>query len=126
MATVTRFDFGQFEVYDAGASSGRPHPQQRFLSGMEDAQPPSASLLPGVQVTPLDDRLQPCGTPFLADAERRSPDTVMVWRARPIHVPYLAVELPAAEGRCECVVLRVAQCESFGLDYVIRCDVMGS
>jgi hypothetical protein len=77
-------------------------------------------------VTPLDDRLQPCGTPFLADAERRSPDTVTVWHARPVHAPYLAADMPAAEGRSERLVLRVTNCESFGLDYVIRGDVMGS
>ncbi|HWB08061.1 MAG TPA: hypothetical protein VG826_02365 [Pirellulales bacterium] len=126
MATITRFDFGQFEAYNADASSVRPHPQQRFLTGMEGAQVAPSSILPRVQVTPLDDRLQPCGTPFLADAERRSSDTIAVWYARPVHVPYLAVDLPAAEGQHERVILRVTRCESFGLDYVIGGDVMGS
>jgi hypothetical protein len=126
MSTITRFDFGQFEVYNADASSPRPHSRQRLLSGMEDAHLAPASAPSHVQVTPLDDRLQPCGTPFLADAERRSPDTVTVWHARPIHVPYLAVDLPAAEGRYEQVILRVTNCESFGLDYVIGGNVMGS
>ena len=126
MSTITRFDLGQFEVYNPDASSVRPHPRQRLLSGMEDAHLAPASASFRVQVTPLDDRLQPCGTPFLADAERRSSDTVTVWHARPIHIPYLAVDLPASEGECERVILRVTDCESFGLDYRIGGDVMGS
>lgn len=126
MSTITRFDFGQFEVCNVDSSSGRAQPQQRFLLGMEDAQLAPASVSSRVQVTPLDDRLQPCGTPFLADAQRRSADAVTVWHARPIHVPYLALDLPVAEGRCERVIVRVANCESFGLDYVIGGDVMGS
>jgi hypothetical protein len=126
MATITRFDFGQFEVCNADSSSLKAHPLQRFLSGMEDANAVPSSASGRVQVTPLDDRLQPCGTPFLADAARRSPDTITVWHARPIHVPYLAVDLPAAEDRQERVILRVTNCESFGLDYVIGGDVMGS
>ena len=126
MSTITRFDFGQFEVYPADASSQRPNPRQQFLSGMEDARPAPTPASPRVQVTPLDDRLQPCGAPFLADAQRRSPDSVTVWHARPIHVPYLAVDLPTSDGRCERVILRVANCESFGLDYMIGGDVMGS
>ena len=126
MSTMTRFDLGQFEVCRADASAARPHPRQRFLSGMEDAQGAPTSAPRRVQVTPLDERLQSCGTPFLADVERQSPDTVTLWHARPVHVPYLAVDLATAEGGCERVVVRVASCESFGLDYVISGDVMGS
>jgi hypothetical protein len=126
MATVTRFDFGQFEHSDAVVSSMRPHPQQRFLTGMEDARVAPQASPQRAQVTPLDDRLQPCGAAFTGEVERSSADTLALWHARPIRAPYLAVDLPLGEGGQERVILRVTRCESFGLDYAIRGDVMGS
>lgn len=126
MATITRFDFGQFEHCDMVASAVRPHPAQRFLTGMEDAcvaQPVSPQR---AQITPLDERLQPCGVSFLGDVERHAPDTMGLWHARPIRAPYLAVDLPLGEARQQRIILRITHCESFGLDYAIRGDVMGS
>jgi hypothetical protein len=126
MATITRFDFGNFNIPDEVVSSVRPHPQQRFLTGMDEARQVPPAMPQPAQVTPLDERLQPCGTAFRGEIERRSPDTMTLWHARPVRAPYLAVDLPAGEGREERVILRVTQCASFGLDYAIRGDVMGS
>lgn len=126
MATITRFDFGQFNVPDAVPSRTQPHPLQRCLSGMDLAQPSLSSTRQRAQVTPLDERLQPCGAAFTGDIERRSLDTLVLWHVRPVRSPYLAVDLPLAEGRQERLVLRVTHAESFGLDYLIRGDVMGS
>jgi hypothetical protein len=125
MAAITSFDFRQFEQSDRVVSSARPHPLQRFLTGMEDTQVAPA-MPPRAQITPLDERLQPIGAPFVVEVERRSPDTMALWHARPIRAPYMAVDVPLGETAQERVILRITQCESFGLDYCIRGDVMGS
>ena len=124
MATITRFDFGQFEQSEMVASSA--HPAQRFLKGMEDARVAPQPTSQRAQITPLDERLQPCGVSFMSDVEPQSPDTMGLWHARPIRAPYLAVDLPVGEARQERIILRITHCESFGLDYAIRGDVMGS
>jgi hypothetical protein len=126
MATITRFDLGQFEQSDMVVSSVRPHPAQRFLLGMEDSLVAVQASPQQAQFTPLDERLQPCGVSFQGDIERRSPDTMFLWHARPVRAPYLAVDVLVGEARQERVVLRITHCESFGLDYAIRGDVMGS
>lgn len=126
MTTTTRFDFPQFDVSGAAILPVRPHPQQRFLAGMEDVQHAPRRAPQQAQVTPLDERLQPCGTPFSGEIELWSSDSIALWHARPVRAPYLAVDRAMTDGPEERVVLRVTQCESFGLDYVIRGDVMGS
>jgi hypothetical protein len=126
MTTTTRFDFPQFDVSGATISPVRPHPQQQLLAGMEDTLPVPRGAPQRAQVTPLDERLQPCGMPFSGEVERRSTDSMALWHARPVRAPYLAVDVPMTDGREERVILRVTQCESFGLDYAIRGDVMGS
>lgn len=126
MTTIIRFDFARFDVPEAVPSRVPPHPLQRALLGMEDAQVSPSATHQRAQVTPLDERLQPCGAAFVGEVERRLPDAMALWHARPARSPYLAVDLPPTEGRQERVILRVTHCESFGLDYVIRGDVMGS
>jgi hypothetical protein len=126
MATVFRFDSGQFELPDVVPLAVQPNPRQRFLTGMEDARPSSHDRRQPSEVTPLDERLQPCGAAFIGEAEWRSSDMLTLWHARPVRAPYLAVDLPLNGSDRQRVILRVTHCESFGLDYAIRGDVMGS
>ncbi|MGH7134133.1 MAG: hypothetical protein ACREHD_00245 [Pirellulales bacterium] len=125
MATVLRIDPGPFEFAEIVSLPARPVPRQQLLAGMEDSEaPPNVRLFS--QVTPLDERLQACGAAFISEVERRSADTMCLWHARPVRAPYLAVDLPLDEVRQQRVILRVTDCDSYGLDYAIRGDVMGS
>jgi hypothetical protein len=126
MATVFRIDPGQFEFTDVVPLPVPADRQQRFLAGFEDTRQPRPNVRVLSQVTPLDERLQPCGAAFIGEVEQRSADTMALWHARPVRAPYLAVDLPLDEVRQQRVILRVTHCDSYGLDYVIRGDVMGS
>ncbi|HET6883339.1 MAG TPA: hypothetical protein VFI31_24530 [Pirellulales bacterium] len=126
MATVFRIDPGQFDFSDVVPLPAPAQPRQQFLSGFEDVRQPQATVRVLSQVIPLDERLQPCGTAFVGEIERRTADTLALWHTRPVRAPYLAVDVPLDEIRQERVVVRVTHCDSYGLDYVIRGDVMGS
>ncbi|HVX13585.1 MAG TPA: hypothetical protein VHC22_20545 [Pirellulales bacterium] len=126
MATAIRFDAGQFDVPEVLPLRTQPHPRQRYLAGMEDARRFAGGARLTAEITPLDERLQPCGVAFAGDVEWRAADTMTVWHARPARSPYLAVDVPCEGGNRQRIILRVTQCESFGLDYAIRGDVMGS
>lgn len=126
MATVIRFDAAQFEFPDVAPLRAQPHPLQQFLTGMEDTRPAPHGARQRSQVTPLDERLQPCGAVFSGEVEWRSSDMLTLWHARPVRAPYLAVDLPLNGSDRQRLILRVTQCESFGLDYAVRGDVMGS
>lgn len=124
MATLFRIDPGQFDFSDMMPPRERPHPLQRFLDGIEHDAAPRVRQFS--QVTPLDERLQPCAAAFLCEVERRSADTMSLSHTRPVRVPYLAVDVPLDEVRQQRIILRVTHCDSYGLDYTIRGDVMGS
>lgn len=128
MATVSRFDLAQFSLpqpLKSGSTSAFV-PDQPF--GQVSIAPPSTDVPSSVihaQAVPLDERLQPCGSAFECEAFRSTADTVTLWHIRPVRTRYLAVDLPAGET-IERVVVRVTRCESFGLDFAVRGDVMGS
>lgn len=126
MATLFRIDPGPFSFSDVTPRHEQPHPRQRSLAGMEDDSASVARVRLFSQVTPLDEQLQPCGGQFLSEVERRSADTLWLSHTRPVRAPYLAVDLPLDDVCQQRVILRVTHCESYGLDYTIRGDVMGS
>lgn len=125
MTTLFRIDPGQFDFSEA-ARSQRPHPLDHLAAGGESCRAPAKKVRQLSQVTPLDERLQPCGEAFVGEIERRSAQALSLSHSRPVRAPYLAVDLPLDEVRQQRVVLRVTHCESYGLDYIIRGDVMGS
>lgn len=125
MTTLFRIDPGPFDV-SATVRSERPNPLDRVVSGKESCPAPIPRVRQFSQVTPLDERLQPCGAAFIGEVERRSSDAVSLSHSRPVRAPYLAVDLPLDEVRQQRVILRITHCESYGLDFVIRGDVMGS
>lgn len=125
MTTLFRIDPGPFDL-SATAHRERPCPLDRPVAGRENRPAPAPQVRQLSQVTPLDERLQPCGAAFIGEVERRSSDTVSLSHSRPVRAPYLAVDLPLDEVRQQRVILRITHCESYGLDYVIHGDVMGS
>ena len=127
MATVSRFDVAQFGLSQPlNRTANVPATGQPFRElavGASTADTPSPAMR--TQALPLDERLQPCGTAFECEAFRSSADTVTLWHIRPVRTRFLAVDLPVGES-IERVVVRVTRCESFGLDFAVRGDVMGS
>lgn len=126
MATLFRIDPAQFDFSDVVPQREQPHPRQQFLAGMEDKSASAPRVRVFSQVTPLDERLQPCGAAFLSEVERRLADTLWLSHTRPVRAPYLAVDVPLDDVRQQRVILRITHCQSYGLDYTIRGDVMGS
>ncbi|HVA49111.1 MAG TPA: hypothetical protein VNH11_22300 [Pirellulales bacterium] len=125
MATVSRFDLGQFNLSHSSYPGSQEQPVQRSTVAADQAIDGPTWPAARARATPLDERLQPCGSPFECDAMRATADSVTLWHIRPVRTRFLAVELPVGEW-VERLVVRVTRCESFGLDFAVRGDVMGS
>jgi hypothetical protein len=126
MATLFRIDPAPLHYSDETPRHQGTSPQQRLPAGVDGDSTPNARVRLFSQVTPLDERLQPCGAAFVSEVERRSADTVWLSHTRPVRAPYLAVDVALDEVRQQRLILRITHCQSYGLDYNIRGDVMGS
>ncbi|HQU46022.1 MAG: hypothetical protein B7Z73_10685 [Planctomycetia bacterium 21-64-5] len=125
MATVSRFDLGQFNLSHSSYPGSQAQPVRRSTVAANQAVDGLTSPAVHARATPLDERLQPCGSPFECDALRSTVDSVTLWHIRPVRTRFLAVELPVGAS-VERLVVRVTRCESFGFDFAVRGDVMGS